>query len=278
MELQQDNCIFQGKEKEKKMILEEEFKLNLFSYKNNCKEVYEAGEGPAIIVMHEVPGLYPAVAEFGLRLVKEGFKVYLPSLCGEPGKDYSNQYIAQSFKEVCISKEFTIFATRKSSPVTEWLRALARHAHEKSGKRPVGAVGMCLTGGFALSMMLDDFLMAPVLSQPSLPVPYTPAQRNDLGIDDETLKKVKERVAGGCEVMGLRFSHDPLCPKQRFKRLKKELGNGFIEVEIDSSIGNPYGNRLAAHSVLVYDLKDTPGHPTQDALYKVIDFYKTKLL
>ena len=143
----------------------------------------------------------------------------------------------------------------------------------------VGAVGMCLTGGFALAMMVDNAVVAPVLSQPSLPFPLGKANKRDLGISDVDLGIVKRRVADdGVCVLGLRFSGDKLAPAERFDRLREELGDGFIGVTIDSSKGNPYGNRTAAHSVLTEDLVDEPGHPTHDALQQVLEHFRSRLL
>jgi hypothetical protein len=68
---------------------------------------------------------------------------------------------------ICIHREFNVWYTGKSSPIVEWLRALARKAHADCGGRGVGAIGMCFTGGFALAMMTESTVVAPVLSQPS---------------------------------------------------------------------------------------------------------------
>jgi len=249
-----------------------------FTHDGKTLPVYVGGKGPAVIVIHEVPGLYPEVVDFGRKVIAEGFTVYMPSLIGKPGKNVSIPYTLQTFRKVCISREFSIFSAGKNSPVTIWLRALARHAHEQCGGPGVGVVGMCLTGGFALAMMLEECVLAPVLSQPSLPVAITKKQRQDLGIDEATLERVKQRVAQGVCLMGLRFSSDPLVPTERFDRLREELGDGFIAVEIDSSIGNKHKVPPLAHSVLVYNYDDTQGHPTRTALGMVMKFYRERLL
>lgn len=186
-------------------------------------------------------------------------------------------YALSTLARACVAREFTTWATRTNSPITNWLRALAHRAHEECGGVGVGAVGMCLTGGFALAMMVDDCVVAPVLSQPSLPVALMPSQKRDLGIDDATLALVKERAAAGACVMGLRFTADRLVPGERFERLRDELGDRFIAVEIDSSPGNAHGIPRTAHSVLVYDLVDEPGHPTRMALDRVIAFFVERL-
>ena len=136
---------------------------------------------------------------------------------------------------------------------------------------------MCLTGGFALAMMVDPVVVAPVLSQPSLPFGITAAEKRSVGLSDADLTVVKERVAAGTCVIGLRFTGDRAVPAERFARLREELGDGFIGVEIDSSAGNPWGYKKAAHSVLTEDYSDAPGSPTRIALDQVLDFFAERL-
>jgi dienelactone hydrolase len=137
---------------------------------------------------------------------------------------------------------------------------------------------MCLTGGFALAMMVDDSVLAPVVSQPSLPLPVSKRRKRDLGISDDDLAVVKQRAVGGVGVLGLRFTRDIGCPSERFERLRQELGNAFVGVEIDSSPANAHGIRKRAHSVLTEDFVDEPGHPTRDALDRVLELFRSRLL
>lgn len=247
------------------------------TYGGTTRTVFRGGTGPAVVVMHEIPGLYPAVVDYGRRLIAAGMTVYFPSLLGEPGRPYGAAYNMSSVARLCVAKEFTTWATRATSPIVTWLRALARDAHAACGGPGVGAIGMCLTGGFALAMMVDDAVVAPVLSQPSLPFGVTPAQRRDLGLDDEDLARVRQRCAAGVDVLGLRFTKDPMVPPERFARLRAELGDRFVAVEIDSSLGNAHGIPRTAHSVLTYHLVDRPGHPTREALDRTIAFFRTRL-
>lgn len=247
------------------------------TYNGVTRTVYRGGSGPAVIVIHEIPGLHPGVVAFGRRLIAAGMTVYFPSLFGEPGRDVSTGYMLRSIARACVSSEFATWATRKTSPIVDWLRALARHAHLACGGRGVGAIGMCLTGGFALAMMVDDTVVAPVLSQPSLPFPISRRHRRDLGISDADLVKVRARCAAGTPVMGLRFTGDRASPGERFARLREELGDRFLAVEIDSSPGNPHGVPRDAHSVVTLHLVDEPGHPTRIALDRVIAFFREQL-
>ncbi|HUV09836.1 MAG TPA: dienelactone hydrolase family protein [Acidimicrobiia bacterium] len=253
------------------------FTATEFSHDGITRPVYAAGTGPAVIVMHEIPGLHPGVIDFGRRVVDRGFHVRMPSLFGTPGKKFSAGYSMRSMVSGCVAKEFTSWALNRTSPVSSWLRALSADAHETCGGAGVGAVGMCFTGGFALGMMLDDRLRAPVLSQPSLPFAMGKRRKASVGISDADLEVLSTRAAAGACVMGLRFTGDPFVPAARFDTLRDMLGDGFIAVEIDSLKGNPHGIKRTAHSVLTLDLVDEPGHPTHAALERVLDFFDERL-
>jgi dienelactone hydrolase len=256
----------------------EGFAEDTFTDDGTTRRVFRLGSGPAVVVIAEVPGITPAVAEFARRVAAVGCTAVLPSLFGVPGRPASVPVALSTLARTCVSKEFTTFATGRTSPVTVWLRALARHEHERCGGPGVGVVGMCLTGGFALAMMVDDTVLAPVLSQPSLPFAVTPKQKRDLGVSEVDLARVKERVDDGVCVLGLRFTADRLAPAERFARLHEELGDGFVAVEIDSSKGNPHGNPRTAHSVLTEHLVDEPGHPTSAALDQVLQLFRDRLV
>jgi len=253
------------------------FSSSAFTHDGVSRTVYRRGSGPGVLIMHEVPGITPDVSDFARRVADDGFTVALPSLLGTPGKPMSTPYAANQILRACISREFSVLAAHDSSPITDWLRALGRALHAEIGGRGIGALGMCLTGNFALTLMLDDFLLAPVLSQPSLPFCIGSERRAALHITAKNLDVIKERVQAGACVLGLRFTNDPMCPPERFATLRRELGAGFEGIEIDSSKGNPYGLPRIAHSVLTKDLVDEEGHPTRQALERVLSFFHERL-
>lgn len=255
----------------------EDFDRTSFTDSGKTRTIYRIGSGPAVIVMAELPGITPRVAGFGRRVAESGFTAVLPHLFGEDGRSPSAAYAVGSLTRACITREFTILAQGRTSPVVGWLRALARAEHERCGGPGVGAVGMCFTGGFALGMMVDDVVVAPVLSQPSLPFPVTRALKRDVGLSPADTARVRERAAAGTCVLGLRFTGDKISPPERFAHLRELLGESFVAVELDSSPGNPYGHRKAAHSVLTEDLDDRPGTPTRNALDQVLDLFRSRL-
>jgi len=98
------------------------------------RTVFRRGKGPAVIVIHEIPGLHPFVVRLAERIAGAGMTVHLPSLFGEPGRAFSTLYRLRSTASViCIRREFSVWATDRSSPIVEWLRALARHAQGECG-------------------------------------------------------------------------------------------------------------------------------------------------
>lgn len=248
-----------------------------FRHDGATRVVFRKGSGPGVVIMHEIPGITPEVQRFAERVADAGFTVFMPHLFGTPGKPLSTGYALGQMVRACISREFAVLAARRSSPICDWLRALCRHAHTELGGKGVGALGMCLTGNFALALMVDEAVMAPVLSQPSLPFPFGKERRAGLHLSDDDLCVVKRRASAGVGVLGLRFTNDPVCPPERFQRLRDELGDGFEGIEIDSSPGNPYGHPKTAHSVLTKDLIDREGQPTRAALERVLAFFEERL-
>ena len=256
------------------------FESTTFEFDGTTRDVLRRGSGPAVIVIAEMPGITPGVLAFARRVVDVGCTAVLPSLFGTPGKAIGAGYALSSLGPACVSREFTTMALKKTSPVTSWLLALSREEHARCGGPGVGVVGMCFTGGFALGMMVDDAVIAPVLSQPSLPFAIGKARSADVGVSDADLDRVKQRCEADPSLclLGLRFTDDRTSPHGRFATLERALGDSFVGVEIDSSSGNPYGHPRTAHSVLTENLIDEPGQPTHDALQQVLDLFRRKLL
>lgn len=241
------------------------------------RDVFCRGEGPAVVILSEIPGITPQVAGFATRVADAGFSVFMPQLFGAPMKPLTIPYAAETLAKICISREFRVLSANKSSPVVDWLRALARHAHAQCGGPGVGVVGMCLTGNFGLAMMLDAPVIAPVLSQPSLPTGPTRAQRSSLHASPEEIAAAHDKIENqGARILGLRFKQDFLCRGERFERLRDEFGPAFECREIDACHANPSAG-TPAHSVLTTHLIDEVGEPTRAALDRTLAFLAEQL-
>jgi dienelactone hydrolase len=257
-----------------------------FPHDGTTRAVYRKGSGPMVMVISEIPGLAPPMLTFADRVVALGCSVALPHLFGEPGRDYERHGTrsrivdgVSSIVPACVSKEFHVLAAGRTSPVMDWLRALGRELHAECGGPGIGVVGMCFTGGFALGMVADAPVLAPVLSQPSLPFALSGRHKADVGLSPGDVDAaVAACAARDLQVVGLRFTGDKLSPPERFETLRRLLGDRFVGIEIDSSSGNEWGHAASAHSVLTVDLVDEPGQPTREALDVVLDLFRTRLL
>ena len=238
------------------------------------RPVYRRGSGPAVIVIHEVPGLHTQVIDVADRLVAAGMTVYCPSLFGTPGAEPTKGAAAvQLFLNICIRREFSAWRDGVSSPIVDWLRALARQAHADCGGPGVGALGMCFTGGFALAMMTEPSVIAPVLSQPSLPI--RGASAGSIDAAPAEIACARRRFEDeDLSLLALRYRSDRLVPDARFRRYEREFPGRVETIELADEDARP-GTGMAPHSVLTVHLPDSG--PGKAAETRVIAFLRHRL-
>jgi dienelactone hydrolase len=244
------------------------------------RPVYRRGSGPAVIVIHEMPGLHPLVLRFASRVAEAGMTVFCPHLFGRAGQPIQGlNSVLTMVSGMCIRREFAAWASDRSSPIVDWLRALARQAHGECGGRGVGAVGMCFTGNFALAMMTEPSVVAPVLSQPSLPLPMGPGGKKRgaaIGASPAEIACARKRLEDeDLTMLGLRFHGDTYVPDARFRAYEAALGPRFIPVELDPKDAAVNPLMAMPHSVLTMHLKDDDAAgPTKLTEQRVIAFFK----
>ena len=246
-----------------------------FEHGGREKTVHVAGAGPAVVVMPEMPGISPDVARFARWVRDAGFRVYLPSLFGRDGAVPAVEEGTEVMRRACVSEEFRVFAGGGSSPVADWLRALARTAQAECGGE-VGVVGMCFTGNFALLMALDPVVTAPVLAQPSLPLDAPAALEISAG-DAEAIAARVER--DDLTVLAYRFAGDPFCKAERFAAYQEAFGDRFVARVLPDAAANRegIGARMKPHSVVTAHLIDRAGEPTREALDEILGFFRQRL-
>lgn len=238
------------------------------------RTVFRKGAGPAVIVIHEIPGLHPLVVAYAEKVVAAGFTVFLPSLFGQPGKPISTGYgITEILLNICVRREFNVWNSGRSSPIVDWLRALARKAHAECGGKGVGALGMCFTGGFALAMMTEPSVVAPVLSQPSMPMGRKNRDQIDCSAAEFACAK-KRFVEEDLSMIGLAFHGDGFVPAERMDMLERELGDRFESHRIAPEDGRQ-GTGRPPHSVLTVHLAGSG--PTAAAEARTIEFFRQRL-
>jgi dienelactone hydrolase len=238
-----------------------------FAFDTDCSDrpgggmvtVYRRGKGPAVVLIHELPGMTPECVDLARRVADEGFTVYMPLIFGEPNRNYGVTPLLWP----CVWKEFSVLSRHGKSPAADWLRALARQAHAERGGKGVGAIGMCFTGRFALSLMMDAEMIAPVLSQPSSS--YSPSAP---GIPKEEWDNaVRRSKTEGIPVLGLRFTGDRLCREERFDCMRRSFGERFKAVEVEGR----------GHSVLTMDFKRLDGPERKRVWEALIGFLNERL-
>ncbi|MCR9141648.1 MAG: dienelactone hydrolase family protein [bacterium] len=265
--------------------IENDFTRFTFEHEESDYPVYRSGTGPGILIIHELPGMLFETIVFARRLRDAGFTVYMPLFFGPPGRRFSGPATAAYSLRLCVSREFYLFQREQTSPIVEWLKALCRLAHSECGGPGVGAIGMCLTGGFALPMLVEPSMLAPVLSQPSMPA-CTFARGADklscaraLDCSPEDLEVAKRRVADeNLTIPGFKFSHDRLAPDARFDRLREEFGEAFVPFVIDSGPGNAQDYPETSHAVFSAHYSHKPGTPTREAFDRLLAFYQERLV
>jgi dienelactone hydrolase len=253
----------------------EDFEARELSFLGKTKRVFVTGKGPAVIVMTEMPGISPHVARFARWVRDAGFTVWMPDLFGRAGAPVTMGYALGSMLRGCVSREFKAFAANESSPVIDWLRALAAHAFPLCGGKGVGAIGMCFTGNFALSLMLEPAVLAPVLSQPSLPM----GKAGGMHISPSELAQVKARMEReDLTVLAYRFAGDSFCKGERFAAYQAALGDRFVARVLPDSAANPDAQMKNPHSVVTIHLIDREGEPTRAARDEILGFFRQRLV
>lgn len=234
------------------------------------RPVYRFGSGPPVLIMHEVFGATPTLFRFAHRVADRGFEAFVPILFGKANRPKDIFHDIAQIGHVCFSHEFSVLASRRSSPITKWLRDLARIIHTLR-RMPIGAIGLCLTGNFALSMMLDEWTLAPVVSEPALPFAVTPKLRRALHLSDADIDVVRSRVDKGAKILAFRFEGDCLSPPQRYANMKRTFAPGVV--------GNGALRRTCrrAHSVFTEHFDATPGSSTKEAFETLVQFLSERL-
>ena len=249
--------------------------------------VYGIGSSrePAIILMHELPGLTQPVINLAERLVAREFRVYVPWLFGP----LMRRRPLCNWRALCVSREFANLKGNVSAPVADWLRSLARRISSMHQGRPGGAIGMCLTGGYALSLVLEPCVRAAVASQPAIPLKIfyvctgfgSGSWTRELSVSTTELDLARQRLTDGrSHLLALRFRADRICPGARIDFLRQTFPSGLEthEIGVDNwrqrNITRPHAVLTEEYDKAQYASSD---HPTRFALDRVVSFLSQHL-
>lgn len=240
----------------------EDFRRSNWTFGGRSFDLYTgAAGGPSVLLLHELPNLTPEVAGLARELQREGFQITMPSLIGDAGEP-SNLGL-KSLAAICVRSEFNALFSSETPPVVTWIRGLLGEL-AKAGK-PVGVVGLCFSGGFALASAIEPSVAAVVSCQPALPL----AIGSKIDISAADRRALRGRLDSGA-LAGLvyRFQDDHISPCQRLGGLQSALGDQLLGRCLP---GND-------HSVITHDLKPGVTEPTFQARQEVIAFLRWRLL
>ncbi len=253
-----------------------------FAHEGIEHPVHHAGDPthPPVLLMPELSGLAPGLLLFAARLREAGFQVYLPQLFGVVGRRAPLRNVLR----LCIAQEFAALRAGVSAPVTLWLRALATCISDRHGGGHVAAIGMCLTGAFAIPLILNPRVVAAVAAQPS--VPLSPAfaalgfgrsaRQGALNVSASDIDSARTRLASGqAHLLAVRCRPDRLCPQAKMARLQAEFPVGLEVREYGAADWrNALGARPHATYTKEYRLEPqaTPDHPSRQAFADLIAF------
>jgi dienelactone hydrolase len=241
-----------------------------FSYNINgldiTHDIYVEGQGKTILLLQELPGIDENTIALVNKLVSNGFRVVLPHLFGKFGK---KQTIINAFKILCIRKEIDAFSSNINSPIVGWLKALSQHICTQFGLNGIGVIGMCITGNFAISLIVDKHIKASVASQPSLPI-FKP---KNIGYSENEISEIKNAIDEKGEILAFRFSQDFLCKKEKFQM----YDSTFNITEKTRIKLTELNSEKKIHSVLTKELFEGQNVLSEKAFDEVSNYFKIRL-
>jgi dienelactone hydrolase len=231
--------------------------------------VYYAGDpkAPPVLLLPEIAGFSPGLILFAERLIDARFRIFVPWLFGPLGA----RAPLRNGIRLCVSREFAHLRAGVSSPITAWLRALTAHISKHSVGRQVGAIGMCLTGAFAIPLVIDPHVVAAVAAQPAVPLaPLFTAfgigreeKLSRLNVSDGEIAQARARLeAGQAHLLAVRCRSDRICPRAKIERLRREFPVGLeIREYAEVSSRNRLGER--PHATFTKEYRLAPNAPAE---------------
>jgi dienelactone hydrolase len=250
--------------------------------------VFHAGDprDAPLLLMPEIAGVSPGLLLFAQRLMESGFQIYLPWLFGPLGQ----RAPVRNALRLCVSREFANLRAGVSAPVTTWLRALAAEISERNGGRLVGAIGMCLTGAFAIPLVIDPKVVAAVAAQPAVPLSPlftvlgidTGRQRlGQLNVSERDIAEARARLeAGDAHLLAVRCRADRISPPAKLQTLREAFPVGLDVREYgEPGDRNRLGDRPHATFTKEYRLEpDAPAnHHSRQAFSDLVAFFDRHL-
>ncbi len=211
--------------------VESSFIKRSFSIQKRNWTVYEkGGDGPAVLLLHELPGLTCGTLCLADELASgpHRCRVYAPLLFGKYGQDAG---VKESFAFLLFrswGSRWNVQSTRSLGTIVDEVAELCRQIQRENQGRPVIVIGNCLTGPWAVSLLAEPSVAGSIVCQPAVPVlPLLLAQKKSLGIPPARLQTLAKQ---GKKCLGFRYLHDntaDVAMRLRFQQLHDVFGDNF---------------------------------------------------
>lgn len=267
------------------MIIDQDDDLDGFSRRPRAgpgwgEILVSVNDGKPVILLHEIPSITPEVMYLARVIAASGFRVYLPSFMGRPGRNPGIWDQTGALWKLCVNE--AIGGLRRGEhtrPAAVGLRALAREISDDHGGAGVGIVGLCMTGGFALATATEPVIRASVACEPSLPIslPLTAQDGIDISPDDQKILAAR-MASGDLAAMLYRFQGDKISPCKRLGRCGELFGAGFASRCLPDAAADPARKGFPPHHCVVTNhLVEAQGSLTLAARDEILAFLKWRL-
>jgi dienelactone hydrolase len=236
---------------------------------------------PPVLLLHELTGLTPGTLAYAEELSKD-FTVYVPLLFGK--KETLSPvaglwaYWFSGVVDFFPGGEWGI-PSHGSTPIVDWLRGVVQKIGERHHQQRLGVIGNCMTGPLPVALLDNPHVGAAVVAQPALPLSFwwsTDADKQSLGLSFDDLQGARGSTA---KMYGLRFETDCMADRAKWKTLRDQFGDRFLDGEIPATVYQVEGKPTNAHSTLIGSWKkqDETGQSSRDARARVRRFLLTEL-
>ena len=217
--------------------------------------------GRPVLLLHAINGPSPDFLRFALELEEWGYRVYLPSLYGdpiegEPAYGYNKQL--SSIRLLRQSGTWNPVSKETAGPVVEDAAVMARWISRREGGRRIAVIGNSLTGAFPLALLDEPCVRVAVVGQPALPamripqvmlrIPQSKSKQRALTLTDEKWESIVKalRANPGKRILGFHYLTDPIAPIERFDALHDRLDAAGLADRFNAFVMTPPDRPYAA--------------------------------
>lgn len=200
--------------------------------------------GKPVLLLHPINGLSSSFLHFALEMERWGYRVYLPSLYGDPIMKEPAYGFDRGLAMIKFLKKdgrWNPVATDTMGPIVEDVAGLACWVSEKEGGSKIAVIGNSLTGMIPLAILDEPSVQVAVLGQPATPalkvheitgrIPQSKEKQEAISISDENWASVSQALKrdSNKRLLGFHYVDDPMASIARFDVLNERLTDAGLK-------------------------------------------------